>query len=429
MSSLGDFLPYIKHRIGSSTFRSWFSNVEIELDDHSVIVYVDSLFIKDWIENHYSDVIANACQSLYDTSYRIQVKKTPSAPIAFDNNHGEIVDVSMPLDDRSKFETFVVGPSNNLAFEATKRVSEEINVFNPLFIYGNSGSGKTHLLQSTARIASASKRVCYISAEQYVVSFVKALKTQDIMSFKEAFRNVDVLIIDDIQFMGGKNLTQDEFFHTLVHLLARGKQIVAAADKPARELSGIEDRWRTRLGGGLPIKIYPAPYELRLGILQKKSELSNRKIHQSILELIAYRVSTSIRELEGALFRMWAQVDFFGSELTLDVANAILDDMLASNKSILCEDIISVVLSFYKLTREQLFSSSRLGNIVLARQIVMMLCREIAKKSFSHIAKIFGGNDHTKVLYSVNTIRNKCKKNAAVASDIDKIKDILTKKE
>lgn len=416
---------YIQKRIGLSAFNSWFSDTVITLNDQ-VFISVQSQFVKDWLDNHYADVLFDACNTVCSMSYCIEVKSSNEPSRS--QIKGELLDISMPLDQRMTFDTFVVGQSNNIAFEAARRVSHETHSFNPLFLYGASGYGKTHLLQSIACSArNTHKVICYVSAEQYMMMFVRALKAQDIVTFKNTFRAIDMLIVDDFQFMSGKDSTQSEFFHVFTHLISQGKQIVISADKSPRELVDIEDRLRSRLGGGLSIQIHAAPYELRLGILREKVRLSQRQIDLSILELIADKIVTSVRELEGALIRMWAQVDFFDSELTLKTAQSIISDMTSSAANILMCDVIRIVLEFYNITEHDLLSTSRMQRVVIARQVAMMLCRELTKKSLPEIAKTFRSRDHTNVLYSINKIREKAKLNANIAVEIEQIRARLVK--
>lgn len=416
---------YIQKRIGLSAFNSWFSDTIITLNDQ-VSITVQSQFVKDWIDNHYADVLFDACNTVCSMPYCIEVKTSNEANRS--QIKGELLDISMPLDQRMTFDTFVVGQSNSIAFEAARRVSNEAQSFSPLFLYGASGYGKTHLLQSIAFSArSTHKVICYVSAEQYMMMFVRALKAQDIVAFKNTFRAIDMLIVDDFQFMSGKDSTQSEFFHVFTHLISQGKQIVISADKSPRELIDIEDRLRSRLNGGLSIQIHAAPYELRLGILREKVRLSQRQIDLSILELIADKIVTSVRELEGALIRMWAQVDFFDSELTLKTAQSIISDMTSSATNILMCDIIRIVLEFYNITEHDLLSTSRMQRVVIARQVAMMLCRELTKKSLPEIAKTFRSRDHTNVLYSINKIREKAKLNANIAVEIEQIRARLVK--
>lgn len=416
---------YIKNRVGELEFHSWFSNMKIEIQDSTLQFTTKSDFMKGWIEDNYSQTLEEVCKLLGLEQYTISVSSVSVNTVPI-KAHGQIISKSMLLSENMIFDTFVVGQANRVAFEAMKRVSQESDVFNPLFIHGESGCGKTHLLQSAAwHSYYAGKRVCYISAEQYMISYINSLQSRDMMEFKNTFRNVDILIVDDFQFMGGKDSTQQEFFHTFVDLISKGKQIIISADKSPLELTNIKQRLRSRLGGGLQVQIYPASYELRLSILQDKIKRTKKQINSEILSLIATKASTSIRELEGILLRLYAQIDFFGESITIETAQDILDDMYKSEHPVNTEDIINGVTKFYGISRIDVFSASRIRKVVLARQMIMLLCRELLKKSLPDIAKIFGNRDHTKALYSINRIKAKAVESNEISDQIRHIKNSL----
>jgi chromosomal replication initiator protein len=259
-----------------------------------------------------------------------------------------------------------------------------------------------------------------------MLNFIRAIKAHDTMEFKNSFRSVDILMIDDFQFMGGKDSTQEEFFHTFVSLISQKKQLVVSADKPPSELAGIEDRLRSRLGGGLVVNIHPPTYELRLGILEQKLKQNGKEIDGEIVKLIAENVRTNVRELEGALMRICAQIEFFGREMTLESARSILSDMFSkSMPEVTDKRILETVSLFYGLEYSDIFSQSRLKKIVKARQVAMFLCREINKRSLPEIGRLFGGKDHTTALYGIKKIDSEMSAKPPVRDEMNSIRQKL----
>lgn len=426
------FKDFLQSRIGQSSMSSWFNNIEVDDSSSEHKLLVPSDFIRDWVLNHYSTVLSDAFRLIYETkSFEVEAssssKPSFSAPSPKKKSVSKLSDLSLPLDPNMRFDNFVVGKSNEIAFEASKRVAESMTVFNPLFVYGNSGFGKTHLLEAIGwRASELERNVCYISAEQYMLNFIKAIKSHTTIEFKNSFREVDILMIDDFQFMGGKDSTQEEFFHTFVYLISQKKQLVVSADKPPSELGGIEDRLRSRLGGGLVVNIHPPTYELRVGILEQKLKQNGKNIDGEIVKMIAENVRTNVRELEGALMRVCAQIEFFGHRMTVESARAILTDMFSkTDREITDKCIIETVASFYQLDYQEMFSQSRLKKIVRARQIAMFLCREINKRSLPEIGRLFGGKDHTTALYGIKKIDAEITNKQPVKEEMETIRQQL----
>lgn len=424
-------LRFIYNRLGSSIVSNWFKGTQISFDNKGIAtMFFPNQFVHDWVLNHYHDAIQDAFQAICKT----RVFNTAILNQVTDEKKGELSSNSLPLDANMRFETFVVGKANEMAFESAKKISTDPGQqFNPFFLYGSSGFGKTHLLQAIAWHAKENgKKVCYVSAEQYMLTFIKAIRSgkDGTMEFKESFRHTDYLIIEDFQFMAGKDCTQEEIFYNFVDLISKKKQLIVSADKKPCELSGIEKRLKTRLGGGLTVYIHPAPFELRFAILQQKAKQYNKKIDESVLNMLAERVDTNIRELEGALTRICAQMDFFGKQINLDLAFSALDEMLnTSTKTVSTAMILDAVCEACKIQKDVLLSTSRLKHIVKARQIAILLCRDISKKSLPEIGKIFGGKDHTTALYAIRIMREKMTKMPELAREIEKIKASLYRRD
>jgi chromosomal replication initiator protein len=319
-----------------------------------------------------------------------------------------------PLDPRFTFDSFVVGKPNELAHAAARRVAEGGPVsFNPLFLYGGVGLGKTHLMHAIAHqlVATApGTRVLYLSAEQFMYRFIQALRDKQIMDFKGLFRSVDVLMVDDVQFIAGKDSTQEEFFHTFNALVDQNKQIVISADRAPGEIKGIQERIRSRLQCGLIVDLHPTDYELRLGILQQKTEhyraqYRGLQIAPGVLEFLANRISTNVRVLEGALTRLFAFASLVGREITLDLTQDCLADILrASDRKVTIEEIQRRVAEHYNVRLSDLIGPKRARTIARPRQIAMYLSKHLTPRSLPEIGRRFGGRDHTTIMHGVRKI-------------------------
>ena len=342
---------------------------------------------------------------------------------------------SSPLDSRFTFDNFVVGKPNELAHASAKRVSEsDMVTFNPLFLYGGVGLGKTHLMHAIAweiKKRKSKSRVLYLSAEQFMYRFVQALRFKDMHGFKELFRSVDVLMVDDVQFIAGKESTQDEFFHTFNALIDNGKQIVISADRAPGEIDGLEERIKSRLAWGLVVDIHPTDYELRLGILQSKVE-SQLKIHggveisQGILEFLAHRISSNVRVLEGALIRLFAFSSLVGRKIDMDMVQECLADILrVSQRKVTIDEIIRKVADHYNLRMTDLISSRRARIIARPRQVAMFLSKTLTSKSLPEIGRKFGGRDHTTVIHAVKKIEELKQIDNQISEEVEILRRML----
>lgn len=337
---------------------------------------------------------------------------------------------STALDPRFTFENFVVGKPNELAYAAARKVAESEQVsFNPLFLYGGVGLGKTHLMHAIAHdihMKTPHRKVLYLSAEKFMYRFIRALRFKDMMAFKEYFRSVDVLMIDDVQFIAGKDSTQEEFFHTFNALIDQQKQIILSADKSPTDLSGIEDRLKSRLSWGLVADIHPSTYELRLGILQAKAEKASMHVPENVVEFLAHKITSNIRELEGALNRVIAHAELIGRSITLESTQDVLADLLRSyDRKVTIDCIQKKVCEHYAVKISELHGARRSRDLVRPRQIAMYLCKRLTTRSLPDIGRSFGGRDHTTVLHAVQKVEELIRDDANIAEDIDLLRRSL----
>jgi len=340
-----------------------------------------------------------------------------------------------PLDARFTFDSFVVGKPNELANAAARRVASTGPVtFNPLFLYGGVGLGKTHLMHAIAwelQARSPEKKVVYLSAEQFMYRFVQSLRDRSTMDFKQIFRSVDVLMVDDVQFIAGKNSTQDEFFHTFNALVDQGRQIIISGDRSPSEMDGMDERIRSRLQWGLVVDLHPTDYELRLGILQSKVEQYRRdypqlSIANGVLEFLAHRISTNVRVLEGALTRLFAFASLVGREITLDLTQDCLADILrASDRKVTIDEIIRKVSEHYNIRMSDLLSPKRTRTIARPRQVAMYLSKQLTSRSLPEIGRRFGGRDHTTVLHAVRKIEELRSIDNQIDEDVELLRRML----
>lgn len=435
---------------GEAIFRSWLKPMTLQAYYHGTMeISVPTRFMRDWIQNHYAERIQAMCHEANEEVRRVQFVVVQSATLSDDtfdaakgadvmdkvranqNRKEEIASIASPLDQRFKFETFVVGKSNALAHAAARRVVESMTVpFNPLFIYGGVGLGKTHLMHGIAHAMQdhwPEKTVMYLSAEKFMYQFVRALRSNDTMNFKEQFRSVDVLMIDDIQFIAGKESTQEEFFHTFNALVDQNKQIIISADKAPSDLAGVDERLRSRLAWGLVADIQPTTYELRLGILQAKRAQLQANVPDSVLEFLALKVTSNIRELEGALNRIVAHSDVAKQEITLESTQEVLQDLLRSHdRRITIDEIQRKVAEHYNLRMADMHSARRARNVARPRQVAMYLAKQLTARSLPEIGRKFGGRDHTTVMHAVRKVEELMKDDAQISQDVDIIRRALT---
>ncbi|MEM7489155.1 MAG: chromosomal replication initiator protein DnaA, partial [Pseudomonadota bacterium] len=336
--------------------------------------------------------------------------------------------VESTLDARFTFDSFVVGKSNELAHAAARRVAKGGAVsFNPLFLHGRVGLGKTHLMQAVAweLQAGGDKRVMYLTAEQFMYRFVQSLREKATMDFKQLFRSVDVLLVDDVQFIAGKDSTQEEFFHTFNALVDQGKQVVISADRSPAEIGDLEERITTRLQSGLVVDLHPADYELRLGVLMHRYEVLQGQqpgfsIADGVLEYLAARINTSIRVLEGAVHRLAAYADLIGQEVTMEQAQDVLGDLLrVTEKRLTIDDIMKKTCEHYNLRMSDMTSARRSRSVARPRQMAMYLAKKLTPRSYPEIGRKFGGKDHTTVLYAVRRIEELIVAEPQIAEDAE----------
>ena len=352
---------------------------------------------------------------------------------------GEVDLPASPLDGRCTFDNFVVGKPNELAHAAAFRVAEGVAegagvTFNPLFLYGGVGLGKTHLMHAIAwevRQKNPEARVLYLSAEQFMYRFVSALRFKDMHGFKEMFRSVDMLMVDDVQFISGKDSTQEEFFHTFNALIEQQKQIVISADRAPGEIDGLEDRIKSRLQWGLVVDLHPTDYELRLGILQSKAEAHMEQhpgvaVGAGVMEFLAHRISSNVRVLEGALNRLFAYASLVGREINLDMTQECLADILrASERKVTIEEILRKVADHYNLRMSDLLSARRARQVARPRQVAMYLAKTLTSKSLPEIGRRFGGRDHTTVIHAVRKIEELRATDGQIAEDVELLRRML----
>lgn len=439
----------MRQEFGEAIFRSWLKPLTLQAYYHGTMeVSVPTRFMRDWIQTHYGERILAMCSEANAEIKRLQIVVVQNGAIddapfeaeepkeetskANQNKRGEeIASISSPLDARFTFDSFVVGKPNALAHAAARRVVESMSVpFNPLFIYGGVGLGKTHLMHAIAHQMEEhwpEKTVMYLSAEKFMYQFVRALRANDTMNFKELFRSVDVLMIDDIQFISGKESTQEEFFHTFNALVDQNKQIIISADKAPSDLTGLDERLRSRLAWGLVADVQPSTYELRLGILQAKREQLGADVPDSVLEFLALKVTSNIRELEGALNRIVAHADVAKQEITLETTQEVLQDLLrAHDRRITIDEIQRKVAEHYNLRMADMHSARRARNVARPRQVAMYLAKQLTSRSLPEIGRKFGGRDHTTVMHAVRKIEELMEEDAQIAQDVDVVRRALT---
>jgi chromosomal replication initiator protein len=359
----------------------------------------------------------------------------PAEPVSASEMLDDKGNLSAALDPRFTFDNFIVGKPNELAHAAARRIAEGCAApvhavpFNPLFLYGGVGLGKTHLMHAIAwhvRMNAPTRRVIYLSAEKFMYQFIRALRYRSIMDFKELFRSVDLLMIDDVQFISGKDSTQEEFFHTFNALVDQNRQIVISADKSPSDLEGLEERMRSRLGWGLVADIHPTTYELRLGILQAKAEQGGLQVPQKVLEFLAHKIVSNVRELEGALNRIAAQAQLIGREITLETAHDLLQDLLrASERRVTIDEIQKRVAEHFNIKMAEMTSARRARLVARPRQVAMYLAKQLTSRSLPEIGRKFGGRDHTTVMHAVRKVDELIASDHAFAEDVELLRRSL----
>ena len=417
----------LKEIYGLDVYKSWIQNVEAKETKHnSLTLVVKTRFVRDWIVSHYADKILDFFQKLDNSVTRVQFEIHESF-YGEKGNQTNIVDFATGsqvadskdagyaanrLDHRLTFSNFVVGESNQLAFSAAKRVSETLGHYNPLYVYGTVGLGKTHILNAIGNeLKKTDKKIIYLSAERFMYQFVKSIKNKDTQKFKDVFRNVDVLILDDIQFISGKEVTQEEFFYTFNSLIENQSQVIISCDRPPNDLDRIQDRIKSRLAGGLVVDIQAPDIALRLQILKNRCKTEETYfgkevlINDEILSFIANEFKSSIRDMLGVLNRIIASSRIQNKVPTLQDAKLILKDLLNNMQCVITiEDIQKLVVNYYNLPMSDFLSSRRSRHIARPRQVAMYLSKKLTTKSLPDIGRKFTGRDHTTVIHAIKKV-------------------------
>ncbi|NNE54211.1 MAG: chromosomal replication initiator protein DnaA [Sulfitobacter sp.] len=427
--------------VGQNNHTTWIAPLRAgPVDQKIATLYVPTTFSGNYISQNFSDLILHeinssgieACRlNFVLTSQAADSQQKPAAPKRTLQKPTQRRDVlgTSTLDARFSFDTFVVGKPNELAHAAARRVAEGGPVtFNPLFLYGGVGLGKTHLMHAIAqelRTRRPEINVLYLSAEQFMYRFVQALRDRKMMDFKEIFRSVDVLMVDDVQFIAGKDSTQEEFFHTFNALVDQHKQIIISADRAPGEIKDLEERVKSRLQCGLVVDLHPTDYELRLGILQSKVETQRATypdldVADGVLEFMAHRITSNVRVLEGALTRLFAFASLVGRPIDMDLTQDCLSDVLReSERKITVEEIQRKVSEHYNIRLSDMIGPKRLRSYARPRQVAMYLCKQMTTRSLPEIGRRFGGRDHTTVMHGVRRIEELKQSDSQIAEDIE----------
>ena len=473
----GQICGQLKTEFGENAYDSWLKPLTLgSFNDGVMNICVPTRFMKSWVITYYSERIRKIWEnknpniksinfvvkalsdgtsnsvytptsSIYAPSCRDLLKKIPSTPASqlyalsgendsaaansniqsFDDSNRS---VSVPLNPLYTFENFVVGKSNEFAYAAARKITESKNIaFNPLFLYSGVGLGKTHLMHAIAwkiKQQDPSKNIVYLSAEKFMYKFVRALRYKDTTAFKEQFRSVDVLMVDDVQFMGGKDTTQEEFFYTFNSLIDEGRQIIISADKSPTDLEGIESRLKSRLSSGLVADIHPTDFDLRMQIIDSKAKQLGIKVPTEVAEFLAQKITTNIRELEGALRQIAAHSQLLAEkEINLDMTQDVLKDMLRSyDKRTTIDEIQKKVAEHFSISVKEMQSSRRARTVARPRQIAMFLAKQLTSRSLPEIGRKFD-RDHTTVMHAVRKIEELLGQDTALAESIDSLRRAL----
>ncbi len=471
LADIGDCWTRVRSRlqteVGDVEYRTWLRQMTLAgVDGDEVTVHLPTRFLRDWVRSHYADKLSALWQQENRRIRRVDVRvgagmaaagedagpsPAPSlagaalpAAVAIDLAPAAAVPVAAPeraegvsLDQRFSFASFVVGKPNEFAHACARRVAERPASpgFNPLFLYGGVGLGKTHLMHAIGlelgradvdRGGRAVPSVAYMSAEKFMYRFIAAIRSQSTMEFKEELRSVDVLMIDDLQFLIGKDNTQEEFFHTFNALVDAGKQIVVSADKSPSDLSGLEDRLRTRLGCGMVADIHATTFELRISILESKAETSGVPVPPKVLEYLAHKITSNVRELEGSLNRLIAHANLFGRPVTLESTQEVLHDILkAHDRRVTIEEIQRRVAEHFNIRLTDMSSARRARAVARPRQVAMYLAKQLTSRSLPEIGRKFGNRDHTTVMHAVSRVAELMELDAGFAEDVELMRRML----
>jgi chromosomal replication initiator protein len=451
----------LQSEVGDVEYRSWMRQMSLgAIDGDEVTLLLPSRFLRDWVRTHYGDRILAFWQHENPAVRRVDIRVgqprvglaeslAVAAPVPVPDQAKEAATPPMPsmptrptprgaeelsaaLDPRYTFDSFVVGKPNEFAYACARRVAEHpaSQGFNPLFLYGGVGLGKTHLMHAIGIELRRSERrhstVAYMSAEKFMYRFIAAIRSQQTLEFKDHLRSVDVLMIDDLQFLIGKDNTQEEFFHTFNALVDAGKQIVVSADKSPSDLNGLEDRLRTRLGCGMVADLHATTFELRVSILEAKAIRADSKIPAKVLEFLAHKITSNVRELEGALNRLIAHANLFSRPITLETTQELLHDILkAHDRRVTIDEIQRRVAEHYNLRVTDMSSARRARAVARPRQVAMYLAKQLTSRSLPEIGKKFGNRDHTTVMHACSRITELIEKDGGFAEDVELLRRML----
>ncbi|PPQ36975.1 chromosomal replication initiator protein DnaA [Rhodopila globiformis] len=471
----------LQAEVGDVEYRTWLRQMTLAgQDGDEITVNLPTRFLRDWVSTRYGDRLSALWQAENPAIRRVDIRVGNAAPhpaaaespavaresaarddmprrdglarpdggsqigsgqigpgvaaqSAWPDERAEArSDLAAPLDPRFTFEGFVVGKPNEFAYACARRVAERPSSpgFNPLFLYGGVGLGKTHLMHAIAweltDRTSNPVSVAYMSAEKFMYRFIAAIRSQSTMEFKESLRSVDVLMIDDLQFLIGKDNTQEEFFHTFNYLVEQGKQIVVSADKSPSDLNGLEHRLRTRLGCGMVADLHSTTYELRISILEAKAARAGVEVPIKVLEFLAHKITSNVRELEGALNRLVAHANLFGRPITLETTHEVLHDILkAHDRRVTIEEIQKKVAEHYSIRLTDMSSARRARAVARPRQVAMFLAKQLTSRSLPEIGRKFGNRDHTTVMHAVSRVTELMERDGTFAEDVELLRRLL----
>ena len=444
----------MKERLGNDIYEAWLKKIDfIEEFNNYILISVSTRFIRDWITSRYLDQILQIIKNHKKEINRIEFSINDQKKDIIDgenkikkseNENSQKVSFIKDsffqynrIDPNKNFENFIIGASNKLAFEAFKKVSEDLSHYNPLYLYGGVGMGKTHLLNAIGLELKSKKKIMFISAERFMYHFVKSIKSNEMVKFNDYFRNTDVLLIDDIQFMNGKEAMQEEFFHTFNALIDKGSQVIVSADRAPNKLSRIQERIKSRFAGGLVIDIQSSDYELRYKIVKSKlyelklSQSISLNISEEIQKFLSSEIRTSIRELVGALNRIISFSRVYNKLPSLAETKSILKDLLnLSENNVTIDSIQTIVCQFFKISKNEMLSARRSRYLVRPRQTAIYLAKLLTSKSLPEIGRLFSNRDHTTVIHSVKTIERLRQGDKEMNLNLDNLKNkILYNKE
>ena len=458
----------LREEVGEVEYRTWLRQMTLAgIEGEDAVILLPTRFLRDWVNSHYGDRLRMLWQAEDPSVRRVDIRVSAAPPAepalagAEDRSpplrdgaaeRGETrglaeplapraaeprampesrSDWVVPLEARFTFDTFVVGKPNEFAHACARRVSEKPASpgFNPLFLYGGVGLGKTHLMHATAwaiRAHDPARTVAYMSAEKFMYRFIAALRSQNTMEFKETLRAVDVLMIDDLQFLIGKDNTQEEFFHTFNALVDQGKQIIVSSDKSPSDLAGIEDRLRTRLGCGMVADIHATTFELRISILEAKAANAGVDVPAKVLEFLAHKITSNVRELEGSLNRLLAHANLFGRPITLESTQEVLHDVLkAHDRRVTIEEIQRKVAEHWSIRLTDMTSARRARSVARPRQVAMYLAKQLTSRSLPEIGRRFGNRDHTTVMHAVNRVSELMEQDSEFSERVELLRRML----